>query len=86
MKTKTIIALLPVLVLTATACATHRPGGISSIQARTDADTPGIEYRVIVINGETYTATRSPYWPGSGEKWDMVLVPNPKASDGAPTR
>jgi len=75
MKPKTIIALLPVLVLIAALCASQRHGGLSAIPARTDSDRPGIEYRVIVINGETYTATRAPYWPGEGEKWNLVMIP-----------
>jgi len=65
--------LIPlILVLAATSCATKRTGGIATIPARHDADRPHIEYRVVEIQGRQYVATRSTYWPGGTEKWDLV--------------
>ena len=47
--------------------------GIFGLPAKTDADTPGIEYREVVINGKVYTATPGAYWPGGAqERWNLV--------------
>lgn len=72
-----IVALIPA------GCFTDKSvpaGGIAAIPARTDPGTPGVEYRVVVIGGVTYTASRSAsaHWPGGVERWDLVAVPAKK--------
>ncbi len=62
------------IVLGACSCSTRPTPGISGIKPRHDADRPGIEYRVVRIEGREYVATRAKYWPGRGEKWDLVAV------------
>lgn len=80
-----IIAVLALLYFGRGSVSANSPaksGGISSLPVHTDTDPtshgyparPHIEYRVVEINGATYTATKSHYWPGGGEKWDLVLV------------
>jgi hypothetical protein len=50
-------------------------GGIGALPVHADDSAPGIEYRLVIINGERYMATRPAYWPGGLEKWDLVHVP-----------
>ncbi len=68
------LLVVPVVLLAAGGCLNRGSLGISGIPPRRDKDHEWIEYRVVEINGATYTATRSEYWPGDGEKWDLVRV------------